>query len=310
MGIKHVGQIGLGAVGIHFAHHLLGHYGALTVFDIDASRLERATALGATPTDNLEMVASKCDTIILSLPNPDAVREVLAGPGGLALSASPNTLIVDCSTIDPETSRWASDQCSNRKVRYVEAPVTSAAPGGGSTEGAKAGNVTFLVGGDDSSVVQAAELFELLGERYLHLGPVGSGSIMKLVTNHVSGVITLAVAEGLVLAAAAGFPVDQSLDIIKHSVADNYVLNHILAARIRQADYEPGFAIDLMHKDHVLAAELGRKLTVPLLFNQLAAETFQLMRAQGLGNVDHAFCAQYLAELARVDLENGGKLDV
>lgn len=309
MSINHVGQIGLGAVGYHFADHLLAHYDALTVFDIDATRVARVQALGGTPAGNVKALAGRCDTIILSLPNPDAVKTVLADSDGLISAAQPNTLIIDCSTIDPDTSRWASGQCADVGIRYVEAPVTSAAPGGGGTAGAKAGNVTFLVGGESSAVEEAAEVFELLGERYLHIGPVGAGSIMKLVTNHISGVITLAVAEGLVLAAAAGFPVDQSLDIIKHSVADNYVLNHILAARIRQADYEPGFAVDLMHKDHSLAATLGETLRVPLHFNQLAAETFQSMRDQELGKTDHAYCAQYLAGIARVDLENGGKLE-
>ena len=309
MNTKHVGQIGLGAVGYHFAGHLLKHFGALMVYDIDPSRIDRVRGLGATPAGDVRAVAARCDTILLSLPNPGAVRDVLTGSGRLLDAARAGMLLIDCSTIDPETSRWANGECVAKQVRYVEAPVTSAAPGGGGTEGAKAGNVTFLVGGDDAAVRDAAPVFELLGERYQHLGPVGAGSIMKLVTNHVSGVITLAVAEGLVLAAAAGFPADQSLDVMKHSVADNYVLDHIMAPRLRSDDYEPGFAVDLMHKDHVLAGELGEKLTVPLPFNRLAAAVFQMMRAQGLGGRDHAFCARFLADLARVDLVAGGKLD-
>ncbi len=281
----------------------------MVVFDVTIARVERVQALGALPAEDVKSLAVQCDTIVLSLPDPDAVKDVLTGSGGLVHAAKPYTLIIDCSTIDPDGSRWASDQCKRRRLRYVEAPVTSAAPGGGGTEGAKAGNVTFLVGGEDNDVKDATQVFELLGERHLHLGPVGAGSIMKLVTNHVSGVITLAVAEGLVLAAAAGFPVDQSLDVMKHSVADNYVLNHIMAARVRSGDYEPGFAIDLMHKDHLLASKLGQALSVPLQFNQLAAETFQQMRAQGHGGKDHALCAQFLADLARIDLGSGGKID-
>ncbi len=309
MGTRRVGQIGLGAVGHHFARHLLEHYGTLLVFDVAITRVERVQALGALPAEDVKSLAVQCDTIVLSLPGPDAVKDVLTGSGGLVHAAKPHTLIIDCSTIDPDGSRWASDQCKRRRLRYVEAPVTSAAPGGGGTEGAKAGNVTFLVGGEDNDVKDATQVFELLGERHLHLGPVGAGSIMKLVTNHVSGVITLAVAEGLVLAAAAGFPVDKSLNVMKHSVANNYVLNHIMAARVRSGDYEPGFAIDLMHKDHLLAGKLGQALSVPLQFNQLAAETFQQMRAQGHGGKDHALCAQFLADMARIDLRSGGKID-
>lgn len=305
MSPQRIGQIGLGAVGYHFAHHLLKHFGALRVYDIDATRVERVRHLGAMPAKHAADLAGECDTILLSLPNPMAVRQVLAQ---LLPVATGNTLIVDCSTVDPETSRWASTECQVRKVCYVDAPVTSAAPGGGGTTGAKAGNVTFLVGGEEEAVTRAAPILELLGERYLHLGPVGSGSIMKLVTNHVSGVITLAVAEGMVLAAAAGFPVNQSMEVISQSVAGNYVLDHIMAERIRNADYEPGFAVDLMHKDHLLAGELGRELTVPLPFNQQASEMFQMMRAKGLGTKDHVVCAEFLADLAGVDLHNGGKV--
>ena len=300
-----VGQIGVGAVGYHFASHLLTKLGDLKVHDIDASRIDRVRELGATPVGDAATLAGECDTILCSLPDPGTVREVLEQ---VLNAARPDTLLIDCSTIDPETSRWISNESSAREVAYVEAPVTSAAPGGGSTEGARAGNVTFLVGGESAAVERAAPILQLLGERYLHLGPAGSGSIMKLVTNHVSGVITMAVAEGLVLSAAAGFPVSRSMEVIGLSVAANYVLDHIMATRVRESNYEPGFSVDLMHKDHVLAGELARKLTVPLPFNQQASEMFQLMRARGLGTKDHVFCAQFLAELAGVDLENGGKL--
>ena len=140
MSLQRVGQIGLGAVGYHFAHHLLRHFGAVRVYDIDVSRVEMVCALGATPAETAEDLAVECDTILLSLPNPGAVREVLRA---LLPVASAGTLLVDCSTIDPDTSRWANTECRTRKVDYVEAPVTSAAPGGGSTEGVKAGKRHF-----------------------------------------------------------------------------------------------------------------------------------------------------------------------
>ena len=305
--MKHVGQVGVGAVGQHFARHLLSHYGALVVYDKDPTRTDGLRSLDATVAESLESLAAQCDTIVLSLPNSFAVRQVLAEKGGLLETAAENTLVIDCSTVGPDTSRWAARECSLRKLRYVEAPVTSAAPGAGGTDGAEAGNMTFLVGGDESAVESAGELLHVLGDRYIHLGPVGSGSIMKLVTNHISGITTLAIAEGLVLAAAAGFPAADAMEVIKCSVADSYVLDNIMQPRLTTANYEGGFAVDLMHKDHLLAGELGKELTVPLPLNQLAAELFQMMRAQGLGSSDHAVCAQFLADLAQVDLKRGRK---
>ena len=86
----------------------------------------------------------------------------------------------------------------------------------------------FLVRGDERAVESTGELLHVLGGRYIHLGPVGSGSIMKLVTNHISGITTLPIAEGLVLTAAAGFPAADAMEVIKCSVADSYVLDNIM----------------------------------------------------------------------------------
>ena len=120
MDTRRVGQIGLGAVGYHFARHLLEHYGTLVVFDVAITRVERVQALGALPAEDVKTLAVQCDTIVLSLPDPDAVKDVLTGSGGLVHAAKPLTLIIDCSTIDPDGSRWASDQCKRRRAKLEQ----------------------------------------------------------------------------------------------------------------------------------------------------------------------------------------------
>ena len=150
-------------------------------------------------------------------------------------------------------------------------------------------------------------VFRTLGNRFYHLGPAGAGSVMKLISNHIAGITTWAVAEGLALAAASGVPARETLEVLDGTVARSYVMEDDVRPRIEARDYEPGFSVDLYHKDLTLAAELGRAVGVPLLFNQLAMEMFQMMRSQGRGRKSHIDCVNYLAELAGVDLDRGGR---
>ena len=122
-------------------------------------------------------------------------------------------------------------------------------------------------------------MLEVLGKRLEYLGPAGSGSVMKLVSNHIAGITTWAVAEGIALAAASGVPALEAMDVLGGTVAASYVLADDVQPRVASGDFEPGFSVDLYHKDLRLAAKLAQGLRVPLMFNQLAMEMFQLMRA-------------------------------
>ncbi|MGH6954327.1 MAG: NAD(P)-dependent oxidoreductase, partial [Alphaproteobacteria bacterium] len=149
---------------------------------------------------------------------------------------------------------------------------------------------------------RARPVLRALGTRIHHLGPAGSGSTMKLISNHIAGITTLAIAEGLVLAAAAGVPAARTLDVCQDTVARSYVLDDDVRPRVLARDFEPGFTVDLYHKDLRLAAELAQALGVPLLFGRLTMEMFQMMRARGRGGRSHVDCVNFLAELAGVDV--------
>ena len=302
-----LGQIGLGAVGAHFAAHLLKANGHLVVHDLVDDKVQQLVRQGAVAAASPMALAAQSDIVVLSLPSPEAVESVLLGADGVFDGAGPGALIIDLSTIDPFTCEKLDQAARKRGVSYIDAPVTSGAAVGAGVAGAEAGTMTILVGGDDAAVERARPVLGQLGGEVFHLGPVGSGSVLKLVTNHISGIINLAVAEALSLAAAAGFSAAKVIEVSERSVANSYVLKEIIAPRIARRDFEPGFTVDLMHKDHRLAGELAQRLKVPMLLNQLAVEMYQMMRSQGRGQKDHAEVVNFLAELAGVDIYDPGE---
>ena len=301
---RRIGQIGLGAVGLPFARRLRAAFGGLRVFDLKPARVRAARRFGATGARSPEDVAQRSDVIVLSLPDPDAVQTVMEGETGVLAGAAPGTLVIDTSTVDPWTSEAMHRAARAHRLRYLDSPVTSGEPGFAGVEGAVSGTFTVLVGGRKADFEAARPVLRVLGKYIEHLGPAGAGSVMKLISNHVAGIGTWAVAEGLALAAASGVPALKAIDVLGRTVAQSYVMADDTRPRIESGDFEPGFSVDLYHKDLGLAGRLGRALDVPLLFNQLAMEMFQLMRSQGRGGRSHVDCVNTMAELARVDLHH------
>jgi 3-hydroxyisobutyrate dehydrogenase-like beta-hydroxyacid dehydrogenase len=296
-----IGQVGLGVLGQLFAGHLL-KAGPLHVFDLDADRMADAAALGATPAVSAAALAAEADVVVFSLPNPAAVRAVMTGANGVLKGIKPGTVILDTSTIDPTTSREMYDHATAAGARYLDAPVSGGAPMGAGTDGARAATISFMVGGDRDAFEDAQPVMSLLGKRWFYLGPAGSGSTVKLISNLMAGLHNLVAAEAFVLGAAAGFSPETLFEVFDGTDAKSYHLTDYFAPRIRRHDFEPGFTVDLQYKDHRLAAELAQELKVPAIFNALAVQTYQQLRAQGLGGKDLVEAVNHFGRLADVDI--------
>ncbi len=299
-----IGLIGLGMVGSHYADHLLKAASQLSVHDTNEERVHLVAEKGAVPAASPLEVANKSDIIVLSLPSPEVVEEVMLGANGLLKGAGKEALVIDSSTIDPEFCDRIYRAAREHGVSYLEAPMSGGAPDGAGTRGAEAATVTFMVGGDKSGYERAKPVLEVLGERSFYLGPAGSGATVKLISNHIAGLNMLVTAEAFTLGAAAGFSYETLLEVFAATDANNFTMFESFAPRVRQRDFEPGFSVDLMHKDHRLAGELAERLGVPMLFNQLALETYQILRSRGLGQKDFAEAANLFGELADVDIYN------
>jgi len=302
LAVQTTGLIGLGVIGQLYAEHLVRAKGALWVHDTVPERAAAASAIGATIAGSARALAKASDVIVVALPNPPAVEAAFIGEDGLLAGIRPGSLVLDVSTVDPATSRTMYAAVRERQADYLDAPVSGGAPGGAGTDGARAATISFMVGGDPGAFERAIPTMAILGQRWFHLGPTGSGSTVKLISNLLAGVHNLVASEAFVLGAAAGFSPETLLEVFDGTDAKSFWLTEYFAPRVRRRDFDPGFSVDLQYKDHRLASELGRELGVPLFFNDLAVALYQAMRAQGRGGRDLVESVRFLGELSGADI--------
>jgi 3-hydroxyisobutyrate dehydrogenase-like beta-hydroxyacid dehydrogenase len=302
-----IGQLGLGVIGRLYAGHLIARHGNVVVFDIVPERAAEAVGAGATGVGSARELGERASTVVASLPNPRAVRSALLGPEGLFAGMAPGGLVIDASTIDPDTSRAMHASAAERGIGYLDAPVSGGEPMSAGMDGARKGNMTFIVGGDAADFELAIPTMALLGKRWFHCGPSGAGSTIKLISNLMAGLHNLVAAEAFVLGAAAGFSPEQLLRVFDGTDARSYHLTDYAAPRLARRDFEPGFSIDLQTKDHRLAADLGRSLGVSLPLNSLAIELYQAMQAGGAGGKDIVEAFNHFARLANADIYDPGR---
>lgn len=291
-----IGLLGAGSIGEHYLANLLHAFGRVVVFDNDSARLDHAVAQGGVAVANAAELGRQCDFVVVSLPHPPAVRAAFEGADGLLAGIAPGAVIVDTSTVSPEINQEMYGLAKSRGIGYLDAPVSGGQPGQAGVEGAIAGTMTFMVGGDEEVFQKAAFIFEALGDHHLLLGPSGSGTVVKLISNLCSGIHLLIAAEAFALGAACGFTPQQLIDVFQQTDAKSYIMTEYLVPRILASNITPGFTVDLQVKDHRLAQELAHDVKVPLPFNALAIQTWERLRAQGRGHHDIADSSFFIAE--------------
>lgn len=295
---ERVGLIGLGAVGGHYRDHLLGSYGELVVFDLDAEAMRSAEATGAHPADDPRELARLCDVVVVSLPHPLAVREALGAPGGLLGEVAPGTVILDTSTVSPDVNREMYGLANLRGAHYLDAPVSGGEPLEGGDDGARAGSMTFMVGGSDEGYELAKPVMSVLGAHWYHLGASGSGTVVKLISNLCSGAYMHVFAEAIALGEAYGFDLDRLLEVFEHTDAKCFMLTDYAQPRLRRGDVSPGFSVDLQLKDHRLAADLAGAVGVPLPMNAAATKIWEAMQSDRRGDRDITDSVSFAARSA------------
>ncbi|MEX5305570.1 NAD(P)-dependent oxidoreductase [Kocuria sp. CPCC 205258] len=300
--MENIGLIGTGNAGYCYLKNLLKAGKTVHAYDATAERRALAEEAGARIADGVAGIAAAADVVVLSLPNPQAVRAVLLGDDGLLAHLSQGGLVIDISTIDRATATEVDEAARARGVQYLEAPMSGGEPGGAGTFGAEAATITFLCGGEQEAFDRAQEVFEILGSHNFLLGSVGKGNELKLISNLLAGVYAAVAAEAFVLGKAAGFSYETMFEVFARTDAKSFTMLEEFKPHLLDGDYSYGFPVELQHKDHRLAGEMARELNVPLFFNTLSMELYQTAMAHGLGRESHIAVVKQIADTANVKL--------
>lgn len=300
---QRIGFIGLGAMGLPMSRNVLKAGFPLTVW---ARRPESAEAIrseGAGWAESPADLAQESDIVILIVTNSPDVQELVTGPRGVLEGAREGTVVVDMSTIAPSVSRSLYALCKERGIGFLDAPVS------GGTQGAQAGTLAIMAGGDREVFEAALPVLEAMGNNIFHVGPSGAGEVIKLVNNILVGVIGAATAEALVLGAKAGADVATMAQVVGVSAGASWQLANQFPLRAFNGSFKPGFMTDLLAKDLDLALDLGSEQRAPLFFTALAKQLYGEVQAAGYGRDDYTSVLRILESVAGVTVrtDEGGK---
>jgi 3-hydroxyisobutyrate dehydrogenase-like beta-hydroxyacid dehydrogenase len=252
-----LGFIGLGNMGSLMAGRLLDHGFHVEVYDRDLARAEAMVAKGAVVAKNNVELARSVDVLLSCLTNDEAVQSVYGGAEGVFARARAGTVVLEMSTISPESSRELHRQGATLGIEVMDVAIS------GSTPAAESGALTLLAGGDEELFRAATPIFEVLAKQYFLLGGPGSGTTMKLVVNTLLGLGMQAIAEAVVLGEKAGLDRKRLLDVLSHTavIAPAHMGK---LARIAINDYTPQFPLRLMNKDFKLILEAAAQARTPM----------------------------------------------
>ncbi|HEY2907367.1 MAG TPA: NAD(P)-binding domain-containing protein [Vicinamibacterales bacterium] len=294
VGTATVGFVGLGRMGRPMASNLCSKGFQLIVHDVNPDPVRHLAAQKAQTARTYADVAAAADIILTMLPNTNIVETVIDGAAGILAHARAGTLIVDMSTIDPLATDRLAHAAAEKGCAFVDAPV------GRLASHADRGECLFMVGATDADFARARPLFEAMGTTIHHCGPPGSGMRTKLVNNYLAIVSCQLNAEALALCQRFGLSLAKTLDVIHGTTATNGQLKINWASKVLKGDTEPGFTIDLAHKDLTLIVEAANAARVPMPVGAAAREAFSTARSRGFGPSDFSAMVDALCDVADI----------
>jgi 2-hydroxy-3-oxopropionate reductase len=289
-GAKKIGFIGLGLMGKPMAMNLLKAGHSLTVWNRTAAKAQGLLAAGAVLAKTPREVAEASEVMLTIVSDPPALESVLWGtPGkedGALGGLRAGSIYVDSSTVSPTLAKKVAAACQERRVRFLDAPVT------GGDWGAREGNLVFMIGGDAETLKEAEPILKLMGKKWFHLGPSGAGQTIKLAMNAILALQVGAMAEGIGLVTRAGLKGEQLFEVLQSSMARSGLLD-VKGPLMLKGDYKPSFPLRLMHKDLGLALDLANQLGVALPTTAVAREVYNFVKGEAKEDVDYSAVMQF-----------------
>jgi 3-hydroxyisobutyrate dehydrogenase len=281
-----VALLGLGLMGKPMGLNLLKKGLPLTVWNRTAARADDLVAAGAKRAATPREAAASADVVITIVSDPPALESVLWGSDGVLAGLKPGSVLVDSSTVTPALARRAAAACAERGCEFLDAPVT------GGTWGAEKGELVFMVGGKAEVLERVAPVLAAMGKQWMHLGPHGSGQVIKIATNLILVLQTVATAEALALVRGAGIPGEKLAEVMQASMGRSKLIDVKLPMML-EGRYTPSFPLRLMNKDVGLALELGAQSGVKTPAATTARDVMTAVQRATKEDLDYAALARF-----------------
>ena len=294
-----IGFVGLGIMGSGMARNLVEKGNDVTVWNRTRSRTDEVSAAGAAVADSPRAVAEACDITMICVSDTPDVEAVLNGDEGILAGLSAGDLVIDHSTISPSATIRFEEQVGAVGASWLDAPVS------GGSEGAARGTLSIMVGGDAGQFDRAKPYFEAFGTTITHVGPTGSGQLVKLVNQILVVGTQLAVSEALLFAEAGGLDLEKTLSAVKGGAAGSWMLAN-RGPQMIVRDWTPGFTIDLQQKDLRLVLDAADELGAPVPGTSLIFQMYRALQRRGLGGDGNHALVKALEEMSGLLLAADG----
>ena len=274
-----IGFIGLGNMGLGMARNILKAGFPLIGCDLREEPLRAIGALGGEIAQRPREVSKRATITFVVVLNYPQIEKVVLGRHGLQEGVKPGDAIVVMSTISPVQVKELAQKLEGKKVQVLDAPMS------GGKEGAEAGTLSIMVGGEKDAFERCLPVFQAMGKNVRHLGALGNGMSMKLVNNLLVAVNGLAVAEAMVLGRKAGLDPKAILEMIPQSAGDSWMFRN-RASQMVSRDFTCRGELDILVKDLGYILEMGQSVKTPLFLSAVAKEVFQIASRMGWGKED------------------------
>jgi 3-hydroxyisobutyrate dehydrogenase len=292
-----VGFVGLGIMGRPMAKNLLKAGFEVTAYNRSEGPRADVQAAGARIVVTPAEAARDAEIVVTMVTDSPDVEAVCLGPGGVIEGAAAGTILVDMSTISPETTRRVGERLAEKGIHMLDAPVS-----GGDT-GAIAGTLSIMAGGDAADLERARPALEAMGKRIVHCGPLGAGQTVKLCNQIAVTLTNLAVCEALVFGRKNGVDPARVIEALSAGAAGSWQLSN-LGPKMLARDFAPGFKVRLQRKDLRLAIESAQQTNAALPGLALVSQLFAAVESGGLGEEGTQALVTALERLNNVVVES------
>ena len=291
--------IGIGNMGSPMAENLVKAGKNVKVFDTSESVVKKAKEKKLEVAKNLdELITNEVTTVITMLPEGKNSKEVYLGDNGIINKVSENCLLIDCSTIDIQTSIEIGKKASEKEIKMIDAPVS------GGVMGAQKATLNIMVGGTNESFDLALPLLKIMGKNIFHAGGLGSGNGAKICNNMSLGITMIAASESLMLAKRLNIDIKKVHEIMKNASGNSWPISvypplpGLIEGTPSNNNYRPGFSAGMMNKDLKLANECAKQVNASTPLGTMALNIYNKFCEEGNDNKDFSAISKAIGQEA------------